>query len=158
TSTGQGRFNDFTVTGHAANVNSGKPGTASITGATYSIASDGTGSATFGTASTSALLSGARTFYLSQSGNMLLGGSSGAGGHDILIGVRAISGANNASWNSTYWSAGLRLAGSNVSGYSGSAAARGQGKLLWSRRLKALGYGNLDFTGVNSYALKSDGS
>src|SRR5262249_42713970 len=56
TSTGQGRFNDFTVTGHAANVNSGKPGTASITGATYSIASDGTGSATFGTASTSALL------------------------------------------------------------------------------------------------------
>ena len=37
-------------------------------------------------------------------------------------------------------------------------SARGQGKLTWSKRFKALGAGAFDFTGVNSYALGADGS
>ena len=39
----------------------------------------------------------------------MLGGSTAAGGHDILIGVKAVSGATNATWNATFWGAGLRV-------------------------------------------------
>ena len=50
---------------------------------------DGVGSLSVGAASNAQLLSGNRTLYLSASGNILLGGSTAAGGHDILIGVKA---------------------------------------------------------------------
>src|SRR5206468_3250521 len=104
------------------------------------------------------LLSGTRTLYLSASGNILLGGSSIAGGHDIVIGVKPLAGANNATWNGTFWGAGLRVDPTAVSSYSGSLAARGQGKLTWTKRFKALGGGAFDYTGINSYNLGADGS
>jgi len=76
----------------------------------------------------------------------------------LLIGVKAISGATNASWSGGFWGAGLRSDPNTVTGFSGSAVAGGAGKLIWTRRLKLLGFGNLDFTGVNSYSLNADGS
>jgi uncharacterized protein (TIGR03437 family) len=119
---------------------------------------DGLGSITVGSANNAQLLSGTRTLYLSASGNILLGGSTSAGGHDIVIGVKPVSGATNAVWNATFWGAGLRIDFSSVSGYSGALAARGQGKVTWSKRFKALGGGAFDYTGINSYALGSDGT
>ena len=73
---------------------------------------------------------------------------------------KPISGATNATWNSAnpFWGAGLRVDFSAVSGYSGALAARGQGKLTWSKRFKALGAGAFDYTGINSYALTADGT
>src|SRR5204863_175945 len=82
------------------------------------------------------LLSGTKTLYLSASGNVILGGSAVAGGHDIVIGVKAISGGSNASWNSTFWGAGLRVDTLSVSAYSGAVAARGQGKVTWTKQIK----------------------
>jgi uncharacterized protein (TIGR03437 family) len=155
-----GSLQPFSVFGHAAGISQGQPLTQQIAGATYTMGADGLGGISVGAANNAQLLSGARTLYLSASGNILLGGSTAPGGHDILIGVKAVSGATNATWNAAgpFWGAGLRVDPSAVSGYSGALAARGQGKLTWSKRFKALGAGAFDYTGVNSYALGADGT
>ncbi len=153
-----GTLQPFSVYGHAAGISSGYPATQQLSGATYTMGADGSGSITIGSVSNAQLLSGSRTLYLSASGNILLGGSTVAGGHDILIGVKAITGATNTTWNATFWGAGLRVDSSAVSGYSGAVSARGQGKLTWSKRFKALGAGAFDFTGINAYSLGADGT
>ena len=155
-----GNLQPFSIYGHAAGISLGRPLTQQIAGATYTMGADGLGSISVGAANNAQLLSGARTLYLSASGNILLGGSTTAGGHDILIGVKPVSGATNATWSAPdpFWGAGLRVDSSAVAGYSGALAARGQGKLTWSKRFKALGAGAFDFTGVNSYALGADGT
>jgi uncharacterized protein (TIGR03437 family) len=153
-----GNLQPFSVFGHAAGVSQGVPLTQQVTAATYTMGADGSGSISVGAANNAQLLSGARTLYLSVSGNILLGGSTAPGGHDILIGVKPVSAATNATWNATFWGAGLRVDSSAVSAYSGALAARGQGKLTWSKRFKALGAGTFDYTGVNSYALLADGT
>jgi len=157
-----GNLRPFTVSGHAANLAQGIPQTQQVTGATFTMGIDGTGSFTVGTANTGSLLSGTKTLYLSATGNVILGGSTTAGGHDIVIGVKAPTGVSNASWNSTFWGAGLRVDTSSVSGYAGAVASRGQGKITWTKRFKALvqsaGVGDTDFTGINNYNLNADGT
>jgi uncharacterized protein (TIGR03437 family) len=153
--TAGGKFADFSVNGHAASLASGAPQTQQVTGATYVVNADGTGTFTFGTGA--ALLSGARSVYVSNSGNWILGGS----GQDILVGVKSVASATNATWNGDYWGAGFRFDSSDaapVSNYSGSVAARGLGFVTWSRRYKGLGAGSFDFTGVNRYTLNGNGS
>jgi uncharacterized protein (TIGR03437 family) len=155
-----GTLASFTVSGHAANLSGGQPATQQVSGATYTLNSDGTGTASFGAASNTALLSGSRALYLSADGNVILGGSTTAGSHDILIGVKAASGVSNSTWSGNYWSAGLRYApaAADVMGFSGSVSARGTGSLTLSRRIKELGYGAADFTAVDPYTLNSNGS
>jgi uncharacterized protein (TIGR03437 family) len=152
-----GNLQNFSVYGHAAGISQGRPLTQQVTGASYTMGSDGSGSITVGSANNAQLLSGSRTLYLSASGNILLGGSTAAGGHDIVIGVKPVSGATNVTWKADdpFWGAGLRVDFSAVSGYSGALAARGTGKLTWTKRFKALGAGAFDYTGINSYALSS---
>jgi uncharacterized protein (TIGR03437 family) len=152
-----GKLADFTVSGHAADIANGAPQSQAVTGATYVVNADGTGTFTFGAASTSAVLSGPRNVFVSNSGNVVLGGS----GQDILLGVKAVASATNATWNGDYWGAGFRYDPTDaapVSAYSGSIAARGLGFVTWSRRYKGLGAGAFDFTGVNRYTLNGDGS
>lgn len=150
------------VSGHAANLSSGQPTSQQVSGASYTIAADGTIAANFGSSST--LLSGTKTVYVSSDGNVLLGGSTAAGSHDIFIGVKGISGVTNATWSAGFWGAGLRHDATSAIGYVGSeinggaGASGGPGNLIWSRRLKVLGVGNVDFSGVNSYALNANGS
>ena len=156
-----GTLASMTVSGHAADLNGGIPATQQVSGAAYTVAGDGTGTFSFGAANTASLLSGTKTLYVSADGNVILGGSTAAGSHDMVIGVKALSGATQAAWNATYWSAGLRLDASDAApavAYAGAAAARGAGNLTWSRRLKALGEGVLDFTAANPYTLNADGS
>ncbi len=156
-----GAFANLTVNGHAANLNGGAPASQTVTGATYTVNSDGTGTLVFPAGAATTLLAGARNLYLSADGNILLGASTASGSHDILVGIKAISGATSASWKATYWGAGLR---SNLQDpspaidYTGSVNANGSGSLIWTRRLKSLGQGNLDFTATNSYTLNADGS
>jgi uncharacterized protein (TIGR03437 family) len=159
-----GNLSAFTVNGHAANISQGRPTTQSVTGATFTMGIDGTGSFTVGTADTANLLSGTKSLYLSASGNVILGGSTTPGGHDIVIGVKAVSGASNSTWTSAnpYWGAGLRVDTTSVLGYSGAISARGTGKVTWSKRIKALVQGSgvttADFTGINAYNLNADGT
>ena len=153
-----GTLQPITVNGHAANISRGQPQSQIVSGATYTLGADGSGTLSIGPAANTQLLSGARTLYLSASGNVLLGGSNVAGGHDILLAVKGISGATNATWNNSFFGAGLRLDATSVLGYSGSLAARGQQKVTWSKRIKAMGAGTFDFTGINGYALNPDGT
>jgi hypothetical protein len=129
-----------------------------VTGATYTMGADGVGTLNVGADDNAQLLSGSRTLYLSASGNILLGGSTADGGHGIMIGVKPLSGATNATWNATYWGAGLRVDSSAVAAYSGALAAGGQRKVTWTKRFKALGAGVIDYTGINSYDLGADGT
>jgi uncharacterized protein (TIGR03437 family) len=159
TTTALGKIGDFQLYGHAANLSNGQPGSQIISGATYSMTNDGTGTAYFGPYSLSVLLSGNRTLYESADGNVLLGGSSSL--HDILIGIKApTAGSSNASWNGNFWSVGLRFNPTaqppDISAFSGSLAARGQGIATLARRTKSLS-GAYDFTGVNTYSLTSGG-
>jgi uncharacterized protein (TIGR03437 family) len=155
-----GVLSPFTVSGHAVNLAQGRPQTQQVTGATFTMGADGTGTFTAGSANTSNLLSGTKNLYLSATGNMILGGS--PGDHDIVIGVKAVTGAANSTWNSTLWGAGLRVDTTSVSGYSGAIAARGQGKITWTKRIKELvqssGVSTTDFTGINAYNLNADGT
>ena len=160
-----GTLANFNATGHAANINNGVPATQAVSGGTYTINADGTGTLNFGTGGSSTLLSGARNLYVSADGTVFLGASAAAGSHDIVIGVQALANATNASWSASngqnFWGAGLRSDPANsapVLGYAGSAAAGGAGNVTWTRRIKALGQGNLDFTAVNGYSLNPDGS
>ena len=152
-----GSVPDFSVYGHAAAM-LGVPLMQQVTDATYTMGADGVGTLNAGADDNAQLLSGSRALYLSASGNILLGGSMAAGGHGILIGVKPLSGATKSTWNATYWGAGLRVDSSAVTAYSGALAARGQGKLTWTKRFKALLVGAFDYTGVNSYALGADGA
>jgi uncharacterized protein (TIGR03437 family) len=147
----------FSVTGHAANLG-GSPQTQQVAGATYTMAADGNGTLLLGPSSNTQLLSGTRILYVSASGNVILGGSTSAGSHDLLVGAKALTGATSATWNATFWGAGLRVDSIAVAGYAGSVSARGQGKLNWTKRMKALGVGPFDFTGINRYALTGDGT
>jgi uncharacterized protein (TIGR03437 family) len=158
TAAASGGLANFTVSGHAVNLSQGQPATQAVTGATFTLAADGTGSFTVGTANTSNLLSGTRNLYLSATGNLILGGSTTAGGHDIVIGVKAATGAANSTWSGKYWGAGLRVDSNALTAYTGAVAAGGSGKLTWSKRLKVLGQGGLDYTGVNGYNLNQDGT
>ena len=152
-----GILQSFTVFGHAVAI-SGLPVSQQVTGATYTMGADGAGTVNAGPDDYTQLLSGSRTLYLSASGNILLGGSTAADGHGIMIGVKSLPGATNSSWNGTYWGAGLRVDSSAVSGYSGAVSVRGQGKLTWSKRFNTMIVGAFDYTGINSYALGVDGT
>src|SRR5262245_59506458 len=117
-----GRLTNFSVSGHAANLSGAAPITQQVANATYLLNADGTGTFAFGNYDIATLFSGNRTFYISASGNVILGGS--AGTHDILIGVRSAAGVTNATWNGNYWGAGLRFntfaAAADVTGFSGA--------------------------------------
>jgi uncharacterized protein (TIGR03437 family) len=153
-----GSLQPITVSGHAANLSQGQPQSQTVSGATYTMGADGSGSLSAGAASTAQLFSGARTVYLSATGNVLLGGSTAPGGHDVLIGVKGMSGASNATWNASFFGAGLRVDSAAVLGYAGALTARGQQKVAWSKRMKALGSPAFDFTGINGYTLNADGT
>ena len=156
-----GNLQPITVNGHAANLSRGQPLSQIVSGAAYTIGADGSGTLTISPAATTQLLSGARTIYVSASGNILLGGSTVPGGHDILLAVKSISGASNATWNASFFGAGLRLDATSITGYAASIAARGQQKVAWSKRLKTLSpgaLGTIDLTTINNYSLNPDGT
>ncbi|HXA52730.1 MAG TPA: IPT/TIG domain-containing protein [Candidatus Acidoferrum sp.] len=148
---------NIAVNGHAANLG-GRVQAQQVTGATYTLNADGSGTLNLGAASNAQLLSGTRTLYVSASGNIVIGGSTTAGSHDLFVGVKAVTNATAATWNTTFWGAGLRFDSTAIAGYAGSVAARGAGKLTWTKRIKALGVMPFDFTGINAYSLGADGT
>jgi uncharacterized protein (TIGR03437 family) len=152
-------FAAITVNGHAASVSNSAPQTQQIAGATYTLAADGTGSMNLGSSST--LVSGSKTLYVSADGNFMLGGSTSTGSHDFLIGVKAVSNADAASWSGNFWAASLRTDSSEnpaVFACSGAVHANGAQGLTWTKRIKALAAGASDFTAVGSYTVNADSS
>jgi uncharacterized protein (TIGR03437 family) len=156
-----GSFGDVSVTGKAANLGN-RTSAQTVAAATYSLGGDGSGTANFplgtGLTATTQLLSGSRAIYLSADGNILLGGSTTAAGHDLFIAIRGFNGtATAANLRNLYFSAGLRYEANKAGAYAGSANANGSGRLVVSRRVRQP-EGVLDFTGVNAYSLAGDGT
>jgi hypothetical protein len=156
-----GMFSPLTVNGQAANLGT-RPQTQVVTGATYAIAADGSGTATFplppGTAAAARLISGTKSLHLSRDGNFILLGSNEAGGHEMLLGIRALTGAaSNATLRDLYYGAGLRMDSGRFNSQAGSANATGSGVAVLSRRVR-VPEGVTNFSGIQRYALQADGS
>lgn len=162
-SSGTGFIGHIVATGHAANLSNGAILTQNVDGAAYAIGSDGAGTISFG--GSSLLVSGTKNVYVSQSGNVFLGGSPYGGAQDFFIGVRQFVGtAPGASLTGLYWTAGLRLdlnvRGISTAAYAGSMRAAGAGSpAVTSQRYHQIGLSpGFDVTLANTPALNKDGS
>jgi len=163
---GQGGFGEATVTGQANNLGNTLL-TQTVGPVSYLLNSDGSGTITFpaaaGLNAATQLIEGVETVYVSQDGAFLIGGSTTAGGHGLMIGVQAFAGvapsiATNASWSGFYFAAGLRYDTSSASltAVAGSVNATSQG-VVWERRTRQSN-GVTDSTPLLTYSLTADGS
>ena len=151
-------FGSVDVFGHLSSVNNGNLATQVITG-TYALANDGSGTAAF--TGTSNNLNGTKNIYLSQTGNMILGGSIIAGTQDFMVCAKAFSGTpQSTTWSGLYWTAGLRYDTNKVTteAYAGSLNALASlSAITFSDRLHQVGIATgIDFTGSNAVSINSD--
>jgi len=163
TSTGAGGFVESTVTGQASNLNNILM-TQIVAPITYAISQDGSGTLTFPLASglnaNTQLISGTENIFLSNDGSYLIGGSTAAGGHGLVVGIKNFSAAaTNASWKGFYYTAGLRFdtQPARLAAVVGSVFADGTGNSTWSRRTRQSD-GLFDSSPLITYNLTSDGS
>ena len=159
---GAGAVSALSGRGHAANYSSGAIVSQTVTGVTYTLTVDGSGTLATPAGVPATFISAAKTLYLSASGNMFLAVTPGA--HDIMIGVKAISGAaSNASLAGRYWQAGIRVdtaTGNGSQSYTGSGVVIASHTALnVSRRLHTLGTtGPLNYTGSLPFTIGTDGT
>ena len=159
-SNGQGSLGDLTINGSAADQNSATTQTA--THVTYTLSANGSGTVNFGSASS--LINGSKNLYVSQDGNILLGGS--PGGFEILVGVRAITPpATSSNFRGTYFLAGLDEDASQLSNgtisidsFYGSNDAKGEGTVIRHFRLSQVSYSPYDFTFDTAFSFEPDGT
>jgi uncharacterized protein (TIGR03437 family) len=162
TATGTGGFAETKVTGQAANLGNTLL-TQTVSPISYTIAPDGTGSLTFppgaGLDITTQIIEGTKNIYLSQDGTYFIGGSMAAGGHGLVVGVKAFPGnATNTSWSGLYFGAGMRYdtAPARLTAAVGSVNATSLGS-VWARRTKQSD-GLFDSSPLITYSLAVDGS
>ena len=165
TSTGNGSFGNVTVNGAMANQSSNNT-TQSLTGVTYSVGNaNGSGTVTFPTSSSplTTLVSGQKTFYVSADGNILLAGN--PSGFDIVVGIKAVSGATNSMLQGTYYTTALENDASdlgdgnnNIDSFYGSTLALGQGTTISHLRLVSFEYAAYDDTIDSTYNFASNGT
>lgn len=155
---GAGNIAAVTATGHAANVNNGAVVSDVLTGTVYNVNGDGSGTITLPATSVK-LNTAQRTLAVSQSGNVILAGT--PGGHDILIGVKAFSGAAaNSSLVPGFWRGGLRvdLKGPDES-YAGSGETINGLSITSTARLHEAGSATaLNQTASDIYTVAADGT
>lgn len=116
TADGQGSFSENSVYGEANNLGN-TPMTQTVGPLSYLLNTDGSGTMNFpvtqGFDSTTQLMAGVKDIYVSADGNCFIAGSSAAGGHGIILGIKQFgaqvaNSATDASWNGFYFAAGLR--------------------------------------------------
>ena len=166
TANGFGSFPETAVTGQARNLGNRLQNQA-VSPMTYSVSPDGTGTLNFpvgaGLDTTTQLIAGSKAIYVSEDGTYLLGGSAAAGGHGVVVGVKAFAGgATNASWNGFFVSAGLRYdvpaggSSGRLASVSGAVNATAAGA-VWARRTRQTD-GLFDASPLITYSLTADGS
>jgi uncharacterized protein (TIGR03437 family) len=164
TSTGAGSFVESTVSGQAANLNNNLINQ-TVGPMTYSISPDGSGTMTFpltaGLNVNTQLISGIENIFLSNDGSYFIGGSTAAGGHGLVVGIKNFGSgaATNASWKGFYYTAGMRFdtQPARLAAVVGSVFAGGTGNSTWSRRTRQSD-GLFDSSPLITYNLTSDGS
>jgi len=141
TANGAGSFTENTVTGQAANL-AGKLMNQTVSPMTYALSPDGTGTITFpaaaGLDATTQLIAGVKNIAVSQDGTYFIGGSTTAGGHGLVVGVKAFAGgAGNSSWSGFYFAAGLRYDPQipRLAAVAGGVNAA-NGNSIWARRTR----------------------
>ncbi len=166
TADGVGNFQAVNINGHAANVGNGAATLQTVTGATYTLAAAGSGTANFplptGANPLTQLVSGSKTIYVSADGNYVLGGSTAAGGLDLIFGMKALAstGNTNSALSGLYFTAGVAYVNGTsqaIASYAGSANSAGNGTYLFHRRYHAPAQ-TFDFTGSSSYTVNGDGT
>ena len=162
TSSGAGGFAENTVTGQAANLGNILL-TQTVSPMSYSVAPNGTGTLTFPPAAgldiTTQLIEGPKNIYISQDGTYFIGGSMAAGGHGLVVGVKAFAtGGSNSSWSGLYFAAGMRYdtVPVRLTSVTGSVNATSLGS-VWARRTKQSD-GLFDASSLLTYSLGPDGS
>jgi uncharacterized protein (TIGR03437 family) len=157
---GSGNITAFSLQGHAANLSAGATIAQTMTGGTYTFSIDGSGSITFPlppNGTTPLLGNTARSMQISQSGNILLGGT--PGGHDILIAIKASATAVTLTGRS--WLAGIRVdsAGSSESYAGSSTVIAMDASEIASKRLHESNFGTpINVTASNPYTVAADGT
>jgi uncharacterized protein (TIGR03437 family) len=162
TANGSGSFAETTVSGQAANL-ANQLKTQTVSPMTYTVSPDGTGTLTFpagaGLDATTQLITGVKNVYISQDGTYFIGGSMTAGGHGLVVGVKAFpGGATNSSWSGFYFAAGLRydpLFPRLAAAVGGVNAVSGNS--IWARRTRQSD-GVFDASLLLTYNLGNDGS
>jgi uncharacterized protein (TIGR03437 family) len=161
TANGAGSFAETTVTGQARNLGN-VLSNQTVSPMTYLVSANaGRLSFPLGTGQTNLtqLISGNKDIYISQDGSYFIGGSTAAGGHGIVVGVKAFaSGASSASWNGFFYSAGMRFDGDRerLAAVTASLNVTGSGA-VWGRRTRQSD-GLFDAAVLLTYALGADGS
>src|SRR5579883_1313122 len=167
TSNAAGSFVESSVIGQSA-ASQNHLGSQTIGPITYSVSTDGTGSILFpaptGPNAPTPLIGAQENIYVAQDGSYFIGGSTAAGGHGVVVGIRSFaSGATNASFNGFYFAAGLRYDlpqpgfAARLSAVSGSVHAVGDGNAAWARRTRQSD-GLLDAAPLITYSLNADGA
>ena len=133
----------------------------SIVPGTYSISSDSSGLMIFPPTgpytTTNQLLLGDKQIYISAGGDYVIGGSISQGAHDLVFAMRTLPGVATAkNFNGLYYGAGLKVEQSRPTSFSGAVNALGNGKAVWSRRVRQP-EGNTDSTAINDYTINPDG-
>jgi uncharacterized protein (TIGR03437 family) len=149
---GQGNIAPFTLTGSAANLDSGLAITQNVPGTTYSLSGTAGGTLTFPGAygDQTLIVGGTKTLYVSADGNWFVGGSTT--GSDMIFGFRAPSGtSSNALLSGTYFVAGMEdyLPDNFLDAFYGSINVGGAGNLIWHERYD-------DVAAVQTYDLTID--
>jgi uncharacterized protein (TIGR03437 family) len=158
---GAGNLTSATIQGHAANYNSGVTVSQTVGPGTYSVNGDGTGTIVFpnpsGVSGAEAMMSGAsRMLLISQTGNVLMGGT--PGGHDIMIAVLAPTGTVAPLPG---WQGGIRVdsSGSSDSYIGSETVIATDGRLIGSRRLHESGSTTpVNFTTATPYSVAANGT
>ena len=130
---------------------------------TYLVSANAGGTLSFplGTGQTNLtqLISGNKDIYISQDGSYFIGGSTAAGGHGLVVGVKAFaSGATSTSWNGFFYSAGMRFDTdlSRLAAVSAGVNVTSSGS-VWGRRTRQSD-GLFDAAVLLTYTLGADGS
>ncbi len=162
TADGAGNMGSVAVSGVGANLG-GTPLNQTVHGVTYSLSGEGSGTIDFGAAQSAQLVSGGKTFYISADGNIILGGS--PAGFDVLVGIRSLTGASNATANAIYYLGALEeqvdttgLTANSIDAFYGSANANGAGTSLFHNRIQALTYAVYDYTFDSDYTVQGNGT
>lgn len=171
TADGEGGFAESTVTGQANNLGNTQM-TQTVGPMTYMLNPDGSGTISFPAASgltiTTQLIAGTDTIYLAPDQNFFIGGSTAAGGHGIIVGIKAWGGgpstsANNANWGGFFFTAGMSYdvfsstLSTVVASVNPTVQAGGAGEAVWEQHAHQSG-GNLDNTPLTPFSLGADGS
>lgn len=158
---GNGNIGSVAASGYIARV--GSAVRQNISGVRYSFSNGGANVQFGGSLTSSNLIAGNHYLYFSPDGNFVFGGA--PNGWDMMIGVRVNSDSATPKFSGLYYQAGMEQDEStlgngyaNLESYFGSFKAAAGLILSHQRVSSAFDNNPFDYTYVDSYTLKSDGT